>query len=68
MPVPPEHAEFARRVADAGRADPIVPHESIERLAEILRAGGADVTLDWQPAGHGLTNADVMAARHWLAV
>lgn len=52
----------------AGRADPIVPRESIERLAEILRAGGADVTLDWQPAGHGLTNADVLAARRWLAV
>lgn len=51
----------------AGRADPIVPHDSIERLAAILRTGGADVTLDWQQAGHGLTNADVAAARRWLA-
>lgn len=50
----------------AGRTDPIVPHESVERLAAILRDGGGDVTLDWQPVGHGLTNADVAAARRWF--
>jgi phospholipase/carboxylesterase/glyoxalase family protein len=50
----------------AGRLDPIIPQANVERLAAILRDGGATVTLDWQPAGHGLTKADVDNARDWL--
>lgn len=50
----------------AGRLDPIIPQANVERLAAILRAGGAAVTLDWQPAGHGLTKSDVDSARDWL--
>jgi len=50
----------------AGRLDPIIPQANVERLAAILRDGGATVTLDWQPAGHGLTKADVDNARYWL--
>jgi phospholipase/carboxylesterase/glyoxalase family protein len=50
----------------AGRADPLVPTALTERLAELLRSSGADVTLDWQPTGHTLTSADVAAARTWL--
>ena len=50
----------------AGRLDPIIPQANVERLAAILRDGGAAVTLDWQPAGHGLTKADVDNARSWL--
>lgn len=51
----------------AGRADPLIPPAGTERLAELLRAGGADVTLDWQQAGHNLTRADLVNARRWLA-
>jgi phospholipase/carboxylesterase/glyoxalase family protein len=50
----------------AGRLDPIIPATNVERLAAILRDGGASVTLDWQPAGHGLTKSDVDRAREWL--
>jgi phospholipase/carboxylesterase/glyoxalase family protein len=50
----------------AGRLDPIIPASNVERLAAILRDGGASVTLDWQVAGHGLTKADVDSARQWL--
>ena len=50
----------------AGRLDPIIPQANVERLAAILRDGGAAVTLDWQPAGHGLTKSDVDNARAWL--
>ena len=50
----------------AGRLDPIIPASNVERLAAILRGGGASVTLDWQPAGHGLTKSDVDRAREWL--
>lgn len=50
----------------AGRLDPIIPVANVERLASILRAGGADVTLDWQTAGHGLTKEDVDNAKRWM--
>lgn len=47
-------------------ADPIVPVAQPERLAEILRRGGADVTLTWVPGGHQLTRADLTAILEWL--
>jgi phospholipase/carboxylesterase len=50
-----------------GRFDPIIPPAHAERLAALLRAAGAAVTLHWQPAAHGLTQADVEVARSWLA-
>jgi predicted esterase len=37
-----------------------------ERLAEMLRVLGAEVTLNWQPTGHALSRADVSAAYDWL--
>ena len=51
----------------AGRSDQMIPPESTERLAELLREAGAEVTLDWQPGGHGIGRAEVEAARDWLA-
>src|SRR6266496_3327492 len=50
----------------AGSYDPIVPGSETERLAELLRRTGADVTIHFATAGHGLTNDDLEAARHWL--
>jgi phospholipase/carboxylesterase len=50
----------------AGRHDPIVSVSQSERLAELLRVAGADVTLSWQPTGHGLIQDEVWAARKWL--
>ena len=50
----------------AGDQDPIVPASETERLAELLRRAGADVTIRFATAGHGLTNDDLDAARHWL--
>ncbi len=35
----------------AGRADSISPPAQVERLAEILRQAGADVTIHWEPGG-----------------
>ncbi len=51
----------------AGRSDQLVPPESSERLAELLREAGAEVTLDWQPGGHAIGRAEIEAARDWLA-
>jgi predicted esterase len=50
----------------AGRSDQMVPPESTERLAELLKAAGAEVTLDWQPGGHGIGRTEIEAARTWL--
>jgi predicted esterase len=50
-----------------GRNDPMIPAASAERLAALLRGGGAEVELAWQPGGHQLTNADVALAQRWLA-
>ena len=50
----------------AGRSDQLVPPENTERLAELLRSAGAEVTLDWQPGGHGIGRAEIEAARRWL--
>jgi len=50
----------------AGDQDPIVPPSDTERLAEVLRRAGADVTIHFANAGHGLTNNDLEAARHWV--
>ncbi len=50
----------------AGRSDPIVPAKNTERLAGLLRGAGAEVTLDWQPGGHGIGSAEIQAAQRWL--
>ena len=50
-----------------GEVDPIIPRENAERLAAMLTSAGADVTLHWEPTGHGLTQADVAVTKKWLA-
>ena len=49
-----------------GRQDPYVSPSQTEDLIDLLRRAGADVTLTWQPGGHGLTEADVTEAGRWL--
>ncbi|MDQ3285783.1 MAG: alpha/beta hydrolase, partial [Actinomycetota bacterium] len=51
----------------AGRSDQMIPPESTKRLVELLREAGAEVTLNWQPGGHGIDRAEVEATRDWLA-
>jgi predicted esterase len=50
----------------AGDQDPIVPASETKHLAELLRRAGAEVTIRFAKAGHGLTNDDVITARDWL--
>jgi phospholipase/carboxylesterase len=49
-----------------GQRDPLIPPDHPPRLAAHLRAGGAEVTVDIQPAGHGLARGDIAAAQRWL--
>lgn len=51
----------------AGARDPYVPLDQSERLAEVLRAGGAEVELRVADAGHELTRSELAAAASWLA-
>lgn len=50
----------------AGRSDPWVPVAQVERLAELLRGGGARVEVSWNDGGHALESAEVDGARAWL--
>ncbi len=50
----------------AGSEDAIIPTSETQRLVELLRSAGADVTLRFFSAGHGLTSSDVETATHWL--
>jgi predicted esterase len=50
----------------AGSEDPIIPTSEAQRLATLFRRGGADVTIRFAHATHGLTNAEVKMARLWL--
>ena len=52
----------------AGRADTMVPQSQVVRLAEILQAAGADVTLHWEPGGHEISPSVVRVVQEWLSV
>jgi predicted esterase len=51
----------------SGSEDPIIPTSEAQRLVELLRSAGAQVTIHLAKAGHGLTNGDVITARNWLS-
>lgn len=52
----------------AGRMDPIVPIDSVERLVHLFESAHAEVTLKWQLTGHSLTPSDVRDAAEWFAL
>lgn len=70
VPLVPEHLPSlagTRVFFGAGRTDPMATPAETERLAALLRDAGADVTVHWQPGGHGLTHGEAQAAAEWLA-
>jgi phospholipase/carboxylesterase len=56
-----------RALLSSGSVDPLVPPDHPERLAALLRAGGAEVSVKSHPASHALVPADVAEAQEWLA-
>jgi phospholipase/carboxylesterase len=50
----------------AGNHDPIIPTSETQRLVELLRGAGTDVTIRFFDAGHNLTNDEIEIARDWL--
>ena len=55
-----------RALISTGTVDPLVPPDHPERLASLLRAGGAAVTLKSHAASHALVPGDLAAAQDWL--
>ncbi|MBO1075843.1 alpha/beta hydrolase [Roseomonas marmotae] len=51
----------------SGAADPIVPAANSAELATQLEQAGAAVTRQVLPVGHGLSQADLMLVKNWLA-
>jgi predicted esterase len=69
VPLEPEQQpelSGTRVLLSEGRFDPLVPPTNAERLAELFRAGGASVTLNWWDAGHELARGEVERAADWL--
>jgi predicted esterase len=50
----------------AGLQDPLVPPPQTERLRRLLETAGAEVEVNWANGGHGLSGADLAAAKRWL--
>jgi predicted esterase len=51
----------------AGTRDSIVSKDETERLAGLLERAGADLTLRWTDATHGISGDEVRVAAEWLA-
>ena len=51
----------------AGKRDPIVAGGDTQKLADLLGACHADVTLRWTEGGHTLTESDLHAGVGWLS-
>ena len=50
-----------------GNQDVIIPPAETERLIDLLRQAGAEVTARFVDAGHGLTNGEFVVVHRWLA-
>jgi phospholipase/carboxylesterase len=66
VPAPLPKLAGVRVLISAGRSDPIVPPSQSQALADLLERSGADITLHWSNAGHGLTGEDLEAGERWM--
>ena len=64
-PAAPPDLAGTRALICTGTRDPIIPVENAERLAAMLRAAGADITLRAQDASHQLVFQEIAAAKNW---
>lgn len=67
QPAAPGTLAGKRVLLTNGTTDPIVPLDHPQRLATLLRAGGAEVKVEPLPASHQLTPQDLAAAQSWIA-
>ena len=64
---PIQAASAVRIFSAGGESDPMAPNASANRLVEVARSHGADVTRVVRPGGHGITQQEVDQATAWLA-
>jgi predicted esterase len=67
QPAPAGSLAGKRMLIASGTQDPMVPATHPPHLAALLRAGGATVTLQSSPGGHGLVATDLAAAQKFFA-
>lgn len=53
-------------LVSAGERDPFIPRPLTARLAQLLTAGGADVTTRWYSGGHALSGREIEEAAEWF--
>lgn len=63
---PPRSLDGKRVLIASGSEDPLVGADHPHRLGSHLRAGGAEVSLLTQRAGHSLTSADITSGQEWF--
>lgn len=68
LPAAPNSLVGKRVLMTNGSTDPLVPADHPPRLADLFRAGGADVVVRTHLASHALVQADVEAAREFVQV
>jgi phospholipase/carboxylesterase len=66
VPDPLPALEGVRVLIAAGTHDPIVQPAQSQALADLFGRSGAEVTLQWSNAGHGLTLEDLDAGERWM--
>lgn len=66
VPDPLPSLKGTRILMSNGRADPLIPAQQAEVLADLFRRCGADVSLEWQAGGHNLTKRDLDLAAEFL--
>jgi phospholipase/carboxylesterase len=50
----------------SGLHDPIVSRQEADRLFDLFKKVGANISLSWQESGHELTMDEIRKAREWL--
>jgi predicted esterase len=50
----------------SGLYDPIVSRQEADRLFDLFKKVGANISLSWQESGHELTMDEIRKAREWL--
>ena len=65
-PAPAGSLSRHRVLIASGELDPLVPNDQPPRLAELLKKGGADVSINFSTASHGLVAADFEACERFM--
>ena len=68
VPDPLPSLKDSRVFIAGGTQDPIVLPEQTLALADLLERAGAEVTLHWSRAGHGLTRDDLEMGERWMSL